>query len=100
MRINLEYNQPKETTLSNAELTFDYITHAINKRHEKGLNSSQRRLWGRIQRKFDDAIEQKFDEVELEEAEIDFIKEAFRDVVFPASLAKFVVVLEDEIAKL
>jgi hypothetical protein len=103
MKINLNYNLvlPKDNKdikpLSNQELTFEYITQAVMNVYDKGLEGSLRRIWGRIQRKFDTAIESKVETVELEQAEQDFIKKTFEKAKFNPLIARYVQILEDEI---
>lgn len=119
MKIFLDYNQNKKSKLTEGELTYDYLTHAVNVRFDKGLTGSKRRIWGRLQRKLDAALKvdsldksevprearaaQQDQEIEIEAAERDFLVDVFRDetkVLFPAELSKYVMVLEDEIATL
>lgn len=102
--INLPYQTEAEkvksdTKLSNSELTLDYLTYAVNQKYPNGLEGQLRRIWGRIQRTLDQAIEANDDGVVLETAEKEFILKAFKDVKFPAKIAKFVIMLEDEIDK-
>lgn len=97
MKINLDYKQKEGSEMSNQELTFDYITFAVNQKHKDGLSGSERRMFGRIQRKFDEAVEKLTNTVDLEMSEMDFIRDAFRDAKFPPQLAKYVTVLEDEL---
>lgn len=97
MKIALPYGQKEEAKLTDSELTLDYITHAVNQKFDKGISGSQRRMFGRIQRKFDFAIENGDTEISFEESEMDFIKDAFKDVKFPPALAKYVLVLEEEL---
>lgn len=98
MKINLEYGAVGgEPELSNSELTLNYVGFAVSQTYKDGLDGQLRRIWGRIQRKFDEAIEAKTDVIELEEAEKDFILKSFKDVKFPSGLAKFIVILEEEI---
>ncbi len=105
MKINLDYKTKvdpanKEKVLSNQELTFDYIAYAVNTKYEKGLEGQLRRVWGRIQRKFDDVILANGSEIELEDAEKTFIKKAFDEAKFPPQIAKYISILEEEIEKL
>lgn len=58
-----------------------------------------RRIFARVQRKLDDAIESKSDEIELEKAEQDLLKKSFNECKVPAGIAKFFVVLEEEIER-
>lgn len=103
-KINLDYKRkdPKpgeeKDYLSNSELTQNYIEFAARSKYEKGLEGQLRRCFGRIQRKLDDAVDNKHDEVELEDAEIDFIVGIFDNkVLMPTALAKYLSVLEDEV---
>ena len=105
LKINLDYKIVKkdlseeevEKLPSPQELTLTYLSQAVNQKYEKGLEGSLRRMWGRIQRKFDTAIEANADSIEVETGEIDFLKKAFEIAKFPAFIAKYVQVLEDEL---
>lgn len=101
MRLSLDFGRKLEEVekVSDRELTADYINYAVNQKHKEGIEGQLRRVWGRIQRKLDDALEQKLDSIDLEEAEKDFIAAAFKESKFPAGLSKFVIVVEDEISK-
>ena len=104
MLINIDYKQPiskqGELRLSNSEITQNYIQYAVLQTYKDGLEGQLRRILGRIQRKLDEAIENKKDEIELEQAEIDFIKKSFKDIKTPVELSKYFVLLEDEVEKL
>ena len=99
--IALDYNRKPEAIkdLSNAALTEDYISFAV-KAHYKDLDSQWRRVWGRIQRKIDAAIDSESHEMELDQSELDFILVAIKAAKFDANLSKFVVVLEDALEAL
>lgn len=99
MKINLDYKRSEEAikAITNSGLTLNYIEYAVESAHKNGLSGSQRRIYGRIQRKIDRAIEDEQDSVELEQAEKDFLRDAFRSSNFPANAAKYVVILEEEI---
>ena len=100
MKINLNYGIKTEIgheAPMPQEVTFDYISSAINQKYQKGLAGAERRLWARVQRKFDTAIEENAETVELEAAEQDFIRIAFNAALYPPHLARLVQVLEDEI---
>lgn len=101
MKINLEYKRKANESdkLSDPELTFDYISFAVNQKYREGLDGQMRRLWGRIQRKFDEAIDNLKGTVDLEESEKDFIRKAFDECKYPTHTAKYVAVLENEIDK-
>lgn len=77
------------------DMAVDYINYAVHSTHEKGLDGKQRRIWGRIQRKFQIALESKAFNVTLENEEADLIRKAFSEARFPAKLAKYVMLVED-----
>lgn len=99
MNININYDRKssEDKEVSNQELTYGYVTYATNTKYKDGLEGQKRRIWGRIQRKFDEAVDKDKSSLELETAEIDFIKDVFKDAKFPPQIAKFVVLLEDEV---
>ncbi len=106
MKINLDYNfsevDKKDIDgedLDPREVTYGYIQFAINKKYKEGLEGQKRRIWGRIQRKFDAAIDTKEDEIALEISEIDFIKKAFEECQFLPQMAKYIFILEDEMER-
>lgn len=102
MKVNLNYNlseDEKKVAKSSQYMTADYIGHAVQQKYPEGLKGQLRRVYGRIQRKLDEAVEKDLSSIKLEEGEKDFILECFKDAKFPANLAKFVMVLEDEIRK-
>ncbi len=94
--VNLDYKreQTKIDKDSNQELTLSYIEFAVGTKYKDGMSGSQRRIFGRIQRKLDEAVEQKADYVDLEQAELDIIKASFKDAKFPPTFSKYVVILE------
>jgi len=102
MNINIDYKRTDDATkdTANADLSINYITYAVEQKYKDGLSGSLRRLYGRIQRKLDDALESNSYDIDLEEAEKDFLKDAFRDAKFPSGTSKYVILLEDEINKL
>lgn len=84
------------------ELTIEYISQAVSQKYDskeggKGMEGQLRRMWGRVQRKFDAAIEADASTVDLETAEIDLIKKSFAEAKFRSLIAKYVQVLEDEL---
>jgi hypothetical protein len=103
LRIDLPYNRPApkngEDRVSDVELTDDYIGYAVNNVHKDGLEGQMRRIYGRIQRKIEEAIKSGAGEIELEQAEKDFLRKAFKDCKVPSGISKFFVVLEDEIER-
>lgn len=91
--LNIDYKRPDDDkSISNSQLTLDYINFAVNMKFKDGLEGQKKRIWGRLQRKLDEAQ----DIVELESAEVDFIKDAFsEDLKVPPGLAKYFIILED-----
>lgn len=103
MKINIDYKpkfEEKDKDIDKdffyAGLTFDYVTMAVNHKYERGIEGQLRRIWGRIQKKFDTLIEEKNYELTLEEAEKDFIKKAFEDAKYPPALSRFINIFEDQ----
>lgn len=68
-------------------------------KYRDGLEGQLRRIFGRIQRKCDDAVEKGYDVLELEDSEFDLIKDTFEDSKFPPVLSKYINVLEEEIER-
>jgi hypothetical protein len=103
LNIDLDYIRTPDAVkeISNIELTSSYIQFVVTKAHHN-LTGAQTRIFGRIQRKIDAAIEDKKTSIELEDAEADFIKSAFKDdkVQVPPQFAKYFVILMDEIENL
>lgn len=99
LKVLLDYKAPesKNGELRGVPLTADYINFAVGSAHPQGLEGQQRRIYGRIQRKLDDAIESSAEEIELENAESDFLRKAFESCKVPAAISKYFVVLEDAI---
>lgn len=102
LHLDLPYKLPADSKEDINELTATYVQSAINLKYPQGLEGQVRRLWGRVQRKIDSALEEKKNEVELEDSEFDFIKKAVLDetIKFPAHIAKYINVLEEELEKL
>lgn len=103
--LNINYNVPekeKDADFTNARLTYNYVMYAIKNKYPDGLDGQLRKIWGRIQKKLDEALDsEKEQTVELEAAEVDIIKGAFTDKLkFPVAAAKYVLLLEDAINKL
>lgn len=99
MKVNFDYNF-KDTKESPQEITLSLITSAVSQKYEKGLEGQKRRIFGRIQRKLEEAIESKAEEIELEEAEKDFLRSAYKDAKYPAVWSKNIIEFEDEMEKL
>ena len=112
LNLDLNYNQPKiqpkvpcpncgflldEEVKTNLDLSINYIQFAVANAHSGGLGEQQRRIWGRIERKLD-KLEDESSEInllELEQAEVDFLKKSFELAKVPSKLSKYFVVLEE-----
>lgn len=85
---------------TNVEQTASYIIMAVSNKYQQGLDGQWRRLWGRIQRKLDEAIDKEKKHVEFERSELEFIKRGFgEDVKLPAVASKYLMLVEDELEK-
>lgn len=99
MKVNIDYGRTPEMEAqsSNQALTRDYMEFQVQQTFPNLEGKEQVRIYGRLQRKFDKAVDEKSEEINLEEAEKDFIKDAFKTVKFPAQIAKYAVRLVDVI---
>lgn len=88
---------PEELSEGNAQLTNNYIETAVLLTNKDGLDSQFRRIWVKIQSKIQTALNTKEYEVEFEQGEFDFIKNAILNAKFNPTIAKYVVALEDAI---
>lgn len=103
LRVNLPYYKGKEQppgTPSQQYLTGDYINHVVTQKHKDGLGRRDRKLFGRIQDKLDEAIDANAESIVLEKAEADFLKEAFKDAKTVPALSRSIALLEDAIEDL
>jgi len=99
LKLKLDYALPESNKELPEVLTCDYIISSVNMKHRDGLEGQLRRVFGRLQRKCDEAIEKKYDVLELEDSEFDLIKDCFEEAKFPPVLAKYINVLEEEIER-
>ena len=104
LNVNFDLNTKKEDgseyteveiTKANAELTNNYIETAVLMAHRDGLDSQFRRIWVKIQSKIQTALNTGDYEVEFEDGEFKFIKDAVTNAKFSPTIAKYVVALED-----
>ena len=101
--INLPYLNEKEaaaTPLTNQELTLDYVTGVITAANKQGLEGQKRRIFSRIQRKLEEAIETKAESIDIEVAELDLLEKSFEGAALPAQISKFICILEDEVDRI
>lgn len=98
IKVNLPYKKPDETDAR--DLTLALLTIGASSKYKKELDGQKRRIFGRIQRFLDEAIEKQADFIEVETAEFEFIKKLLGDdVSYPAIEAQNVLLLEDEIER-
>lgn len=104
IKLEIDYKRKPEDVekASNISLTIDYINFYVNGAHKAGLKGQMSRMWGRIQRKLDDAEVAQSPMIELEETEFEFIKKAVEsdDILYPTNLSKYFSVFEDEVFSL
>lgn len=100
LNLKLDYKfakneEPNDPSLQ--ALMRNYIQYAAGQSYPQGLEGGKRRIFGRIQRKLDDAIDADSAYIALEEAEKDLVKELWNKTNFPSAEAKYVNVAEEEI---
>src|SRR4051812_41889892 len=98
MKIDLDYGvSPKTIELrekdggefpSAQEMTSNFISYGVSQRHKDGLSSRDRRIWARLQRRLEEAVDTGVSEIDLEAAEFEFIHDSFKDQKFPSGDAK------------
>jgi len=99
LTLNLDYKLKEVTEEKKVELTISYLEAAINSVYREGLEGQMRRLYGRIQRKFDEVIDGKLTTIELEDTEFDFLNKGFETAKYSPHVAKYVDVLEEEMKR-
>jgi hypothetical protein len=99
LKINLDYDW-KDCPLPYQQLTYNYVSYAVNNTYKEGLDGAYLRMWGRIQRKFEKAVEDKKNSIDLNLDEAEFITKARRPVKYPPQDAKYVNVLDEELDQL
>ncbi len=101
LNLDIDYQRPQKLVdeQSNIMVTSNYIQVTINN-HFGNLEGQKLRIYGRLQRKLDVALDTKEPVIDLEEAEVDLIKEAFKEPLFEARAAKWFIVLLDIIQAL
>lgn len=103
--IDIDYRLTKDD-LENAfvptasQMTSDYVNYAGYTAFPKGLSGQKLRIWSRIQRKLDSAISHGHKHIDLEQSEIDLLKESFDKATFQAKFAKYATILEEAINSL
>lgn len=85
--------------MSSQETTANYLEGAVASAHPQGLEGQQRRIWGRIQRALDRALDSDATEIEIEQAGLDFLKKAMKECKINPAMSKYFVVLEDEVER-
>lgn len=106
LKIDIDYkvksfkdSKQEEKTVAYSDMSYNYVTYAVSKKYQDGLEGQLRRMWGRIQRKFEEAIDTKKGEVNLETNELEFIQKAFNECKFPADVSHYVTLFEEELNK-
>lgn len=102
MKLNINYKRTPQQVkeLPDVALTANYIGFAVTRSHPEGMKGQLLRIWGRLNRKLDEAVKNKVNNITIEEAEKDLLRKSFSEASFPPDLAKYVIILQDEIDKL
>lgn len=91
INLNVNYEIDKEKNpeaQDNVQITVNYFLFAVRLAYEKGISSDKRRLFVTIKEKLDAAVKNKTD-VELNDFEFMFLRDAFSRAVAPVSEALF-----------
>lgn len=101
MNINLPYKKLPDNLESNAQTTINIINGALAVAHKDGLdgNSPYRRMYARLQAKFDEALENDKAVVGIDENEKDFIVKALKEAKLPITWSAYLALIEDELAR-
>ena len=83
--------------ISVQEVFLNYLMNCIHSKYPNGLDGSYRRTFGRLQNKFDEAIEKDLKNIEIENAELDLIKNAFQDGKLPVMFSQNAMLMEKAI---
>ena len=101
LKINNPYKfKGKGEPVTMQQVTQNYIIAVVNSKYPEGIDSSYRRIFGRLIAKLDEGIEKDLDEIDIEIAELDLIKNALREAKLPALMAYNANILEDIIEKI
>lgn len=88
--------------LPDQEVVFGWMRYAMEQKYQKGLHGSLLRTWGRIERKFIKAIDEKLDTIDLEDAEIEIVKKLFAgsdEINFPIKASRVIMMIEDAVTE-
>jgi hypothetical protein len=102
--MNLNLNLPYVKTAkeleneSNSQTTLNIIIFMLSATYKEGIEGQTRRIYGRLQAKLEQALENKVETIELESAEVDMIRNVSKTKT-PVTWSKWVLVLEDELSK-
>jgi hypothetical protein len=101
INLDVDYKIPAHSNANQEsdpiKISAGYIHHAVMSTHPQGLEGQMRRIFGRLQRKMDQAIETKQGEIELEEAEADLLRKSFETCLVPAEISRTFIDLESAI---
>lgn len=106
MKLTVDYkkNEPKkgEEIESDIDTTVNLISYCVSKAYPDGFdgNGPLRRMYGRLQRKMEDAVESQTNELDLESAELDLVIKALKDAQTPIGWSKYMGALEDALHEL
>lgn len=108
MKLSVDYGHKKLTPEQlangarqerNIETTAAIFVRAMEQSYPAGLdgNGPKRRMWGRIQRKLDEAVSKDKNEIELDDGELELLSKALNTAMMPLDWSRYICLLEDEI---
>lgn len=103
LAIDYKHAKTDKDNTPNEEITANYLRYFVNQKYPQGLQGQMMRIFGRLQVKLDDALEDGKKSITLDAAEVDFVKKIFKDeedLKFPAGESKYFVKFMDEITSL
>lgn len=92
-----EGTAPEDAELAKAQLSKNYIEYAVTAAYKAGLDSEQRKIYARAEKKIEEAIANKTYIAELNLVEHKIIADAFTspDCKFAPGIAKYVTAFEE-----
>jgi uncharacterized protein YggL (DUF469 family) len=97
LKVKLDYHFKGDVKEKPQESTYNFIYMVVSEKNPQGLDGSYRRMFGRISKKLDEAIENDKRSIELEDAEFDLIKNAVREAKIKVQFVQNFILLEDAV---
>lgn len=97
LKVKLPYTHLSQPETPMQEITYNYIIAAVNSKYKDGVDGTYRRMLARIVKKIDDAIESGAETIEIENADLDLLKNAFLQAKLHPAMAYNASLIEDAI---